>query len=96
MNTHTYLNVAPGDAERICAALTGKELGGRQLVCEPAKRAGERLDARGGLERQSGSPEVDRRRRVGEGRPRVSGDRSRPRRVAASVPQAAPMSVPPE
>ena len=34
MNTHTYLNVAPADAERIFAALTGKELGGRQLVCE--------------------------------------------------------------
>jgi hypothetical protein len=37
MNTHTYLNVAPGDAERIIAAVTGKELGGRQLVCETAK-----------------------------------------------------------
>ena len=37
MNTHTYLNVAPGDAERVIAALTGKELGGRQLICEPAK-----------------------------------------------------------
>jgi hypothetical protein len=37
MNTHTYLNVAPGDAERITAALTGKEMGGRQLVCETAK-----------------------------------------------------------
>ena len=37
MNTHTYLNVAPNDAERIATALTGKELGGRQLVCEAAK-----------------------------------------------------------
>ena len=37
MNTHTYLNVAPGDAERIIAALTGKEMGGRQLICETAK-----------------------------------------------------------
>jgi hypothetical protein len=37
MNTHTYLNVAPVDADRIVAALTGQELGGRQLVCEPAK-----------------------------------------------------------
>ena len=37
MNTHTYLNVAPADAERIATALTGKELGGRQLVCEAAK-----------------------------------------------------------
>jgi hypothetical protein len=37
MNTHTYLNVAPGDAEKIVGALTGKELGGRQIVCEQAK-----------------------------------------------------------
>jgi ATP-dependent RNA helicase DeaD len=37
MNTHTYLNVAPGDAEKIVTALTGKELGGRQIVCEQAK-----------------------------------------------------------
>ena len=37
MNTHTYLNVAPADAERVCAALNGKELSGRQLLCEPAK-----------------------------------------------------------
>ena len=37
MNTHTYLNVAPTDAERIITALTGKEMGGRQLVCETAK-----------------------------------------------------------
>jgi hypothetical protein len=37
MNTHTYLNVASGDATRVSGALTGQELGGRQLVCEPAK-----------------------------------------------------------
>jgi len=37
MNTHTYLNVAPADAERIIGALSGKEVGGRQLVCETAK-----------------------------------------------------------
>jgi hypothetical protein len=37
MNTHTYLNVAPADAERIITSVTGKELGGRQLVCETAK-----------------------------------------------------------
>ena len=37
MNTHTYLNVAPGDAEKIVGALTGKEMSGRQLVCEQAK-----------------------------------------------------------
>jgi ATP-dependent RNA helicase DeaD len=37
MNTHTYLNVAPEHAEEICRALTGKELAGRELVCEPAK-----------------------------------------------------------
>jgi ATP-dependent RNA helicase DeaD len=37
MNTHTYLNVAPGDAEKIVGTLTGKELGGRQIVCEQAK-----------------------------------------------------------
>jgi len=37
MNTHTYLNVAPADAERVIAAITGKELGGRQLICETAK-----------------------------------------------------------
>jgi ATP-dependent RNA helicase DeaD len=37
MNTHTYLNVAPADADRIIAAVTGKELGGRQLICETAK-----------------------------------------------------------
>ena len=37
MNTHTYLNVAPADAERIIGAVTGKEMGGRQLICETAK-----------------------------------------------------------
>jgi hypothetical protein len=37
MNTHTYVNVAPTDAEKIVGALTGKELGGRQIVCEQAK-----------------------------------------------------------
>jgi hypothetical protein len=37
MNTHTYVNVPAEDATRVCEALTGKELGGRELVCEPAK-----------------------------------------------------------
>ena len=37
MNTHTYLNVAIADADRICAALTGKQLGDRDLVCERAR-----------------------------------------------------------
>ena len=37
MNTHTYINVASDDAGRVCEALTGKELAGRGLVCEPAK-----------------------------------------------------------
>jgi ATP-dependent RNA helicase DeaD len=37
MNTHTYINVPADDAGRVCEALTGKELGGRTLVCEPAK-----------------------------------------------------------
>jgi ATP-dependent RNA helicase DeaD len=37
MNTHTYLNVAPADADRIIAAVSGKEMGGRQLICETAK-----------------------------------------------------------
>ena len=37
MNTHTYLNVAPADAEKVVAGLAGKELGGRQIVCETAK-----------------------------------------------------------
>ena len=37
MNTHTYINVPSDDAGRVCDALTGKELAGRPLVCEPAK-----------------------------------------------------------
>lgn len=37
MNTHTYLNVPAEDAERLCAALTGKERSGRTLACEPAR-----------------------------------------------------------
>jgi hypothetical protein len=37
MNTHTYINVPVDDAGRVCEALTGKELAGRALVCEPAK-----------------------------------------------------------
>ena len=37
MNTHTYLNVPPGDADRVVAALAGRELAGRQIICESAK-----------------------------------------------------------
>jgi ATP-dependent RNA helicase DeaD len=37
MNTHTYINVPSEDATRVCEALSGKELGGRSLLCEPAK-----------------------------------------------------------
>jgi DbpA-like RNA binding protein len=37
MNTHTYLNVPAEDADRICAALTGKQLGEREMVCERAR-----------------------------------------------------------
>jgi ATP-dependent RNA helicase DeaD len=37
MNTHTYLNVANDDADRICLALTGKRIGERDLVCERAR-----------------------------------------------------------
>jgi ATP-dependent RNA helicase DeaD len=37
MNTHSYINVAPEDAERLCSALTGKEHSGRSLVCERAR-----------------------------------------------------------
>jgi ATP-dependent RNA helicase DeaD len=37
MNTHTYVNVAAADAERLCAALSGKEHGARTLLCEPAR-----------------------------------------------------------
>jgi hypothetical protein len=37
MNTHTYLNVPPADADRVVAALAGRELAGRQIICETAK-----------------------------------------------------------
>lgn len=37
MNTHTYLNVASADADRICSALTGKQIADRDLVCERAR-----------------------------------------------------------
>ena len=37
MNTHTYLNVAGADADRICASLTGRQNGDRALVCERAR-----------------------------------------------------------
>ncbi|HET6281891.1 MAG TPA: DEAD/DEAH box helicase [Polyangia bacterium] len=37
MNTHTYINVAPDEADRVCVALTGKEVAGRELICERAK-----------------------------------------------------------
>jgi hypothetical protein len=37
MNTHTYINVRAEDAAGVCDALTGKELAGRALLCEPAK-----------------------------------------------------------
>ena len=37
MNTHTYLNVAAGDADSICGALNGKQIGDRELVCERAR-----------------------------------------------------------
>jgi ATP-dependent RNA helicase DeaD len=37
MNTHTYINVPSEDSQKVCDALTGKELAGRALVCEPAK-----------------------------------------------------------
>ncbi len=37
MNTHTYLNVAPADADRVVGALAGRELAGRQIICEAAK-----------------------------------------------------------
>ncbi len=37
MNTHTYLNVAADQADRICAALTGKQVGNRALVAERAR-----------------------------------------------------------
>jgi hypothetical protein len=37
MNTHTYLNVPTADADRICAALSGKQVGERDLLCERAR-----------------------------------------------------------
>ena len=37
MNTHTYINIDAAEAERLCAALSGKEHGGRLLVCERAR-----------------------------------------------------------
>jgi hypothetical protein len=37
MNTHTYVNVPARDGDRVVAALTGKQLGDRDLVCERAK-----------------------------------------------------------
>jgi ATP-dependent RNA helicase DeaD len=37
MNTHTYMNVAHADADRICVALTGKQIGERDLICERAR-----------------------------------------------------------
>ena len=37
MNTHTYLNVVVADADRICAALNGKQVGDRDLLCERAR-----------------------------------------------------------
>jgi hypothetical protein len=37
MNTHSYINVPAGEAERICAAINGQERQGRRLTCEPAR-----------------------------------------------------------
>jgi DbpA RNA binding domain len=37
MNTHSYINVPPGDAERLCTSLSGRERQGRRLSCEPAR-----------------------------------------------------------
>jgi hypothetical protein len=37
MNTHTYLDVASADADRLCAALSAKQLGERDLLCERAR-----------------------------------------------------------
>lgn len=37
MNTHSYINVPPGEAERLCTALSGRERQGRRLSCEPAR-----------------------------------------------------------
>ncbi len=37
MSTHSYINIASSDAERVCPALHGAERGGRRLICEPAR-----------------------------------------------------------
>lgn len=37
MNTHSYVNVPADEADRLCAAVTGKERGGRRLICERAR-----------------------------------------------------------
>ena len=37
MNTHTYVNVRAEDADRVVAALAGREHDGRRLVCETAR-----------------------------------------------------------
>jgi ATP-dependent RNA helicase DeaD len=37
MNTHSYINVPPSDAERLCTSLSGRERQGRTLSCEPAR-----------------------------------------------------------
>ena len=37
MNTHTYLNVASAEADAICSAITGKQIGDRDLLCERAR-----------------------------------------------------------
>jgi len=37
MNTHSYINVPAGEAERLCMALSGRDRQGRKLSCEPAR-----------------------------------------------------------
>jgi ATP-dependent RNA helicase DeaD len=37
MNTHSYINVPAGEAERLCMALSGRDRQGRRLSCEPAR-----------------------------------------------------------
>jgi ATP-dependent RNA helicase DeaD len=37
MNTHSYINVPAETAERLCAAITGRDRQGRTLSCEPAR-----------------------------------------------------------
>jgi ATP-dependent RNA helicase DeaD len=37
MNTHSYVNVPAGEAERLCTSLSGIERQGRRLSCEPAR-----------------------------------------------------------